>query len=104
MATALSQTGSASSDESGKRKTRVGLAIQGGVVPAGAFAAGVLNGLVDKEAFEKYHICAFSGTSAGAVIATLCWGHMLKGTIDKEKDGLRDDLIRQWTYLQWPRH
>lgn len=81
-------------------KTRVGLAIQGGVVPAGAFAAGVLKGLVEKGAFDQHNICAFSGTSAGAVIATLCWGHTLNGSIDK----LGDDLTRQWTYLQWPRH
>ena len=85
-------------------KTRVGVAIQGGVVPAGAFAAGVLNGLLDRKAFEhqQYDICAFSGTSAGGAIATLCWSHMRHGK--RNIDGLGDDLIKQWTYLQWPRH
>lgn len=50
-----------------QQKKRVALAIQGGGFPAGAFAAGVVKGLVDKGAFDKYDICAFSGTSAGAL-------------------------------------
>jgi predicted acylesterase/phospholipase RssA len=80
--------------------TPVGLAIQGGVIPAGAFAAGVLKGLVEAGAFEKYDIRAFSGTSAGAVVAAVCWGHRLM----KSTDEIPKDLEKQWTYLTWPRH
>ncbi|TVR84158.1 MAG: hypothetical protein EA405_02250 [Rhodospirillales bacterium] len=88
-------------DTSSKR-TRVGLAIQGGGFPAGAFAAGVMKGLVERGAFNdaRYDICAFSGTSAGALVATVCWGHRLNGTTDQ----ISADLERQWTYLTWPEH
>lgn len=84
----------------GNGKPRVGIAVQGGVIPAGAFAAGVLKGLVDAGAFEKREICAFSGTSAGAAIAAVCWGHTLMETPDK----IGEDLEKQWTFLAWPQH
>jgi NTE family protein len=86
--------------EAPERKIRVGLAIQGGGFPAGAFAAGVVKGLVEKGAFERYDVGAFSGTSAGALIATVCWGNTLRGTV---KD-IPAALDYQWTYLNWPEH
>ncbi len=77
--------------------TRVGIAFQGGGFPAGAIGAGVVKRLVEKQAFSKYDIVAFSGTSAGAMVACVCWGCMLKGNnaiLDAPKI-LRD----QWMYF-----
>lgn len=71
-------------------RRQIALAFQGGVIPAGTFAAGVIKALVDNRAFEKYDIVAFSGTSSGALVASLCWGHLLEGTIDKAPDALRE--------------
>jgi NTE family protein len=73
-------------------KTRVGLAFQGGVIPAGSFAAGVVRALVDAKAFDKYDVVAFSGTSAGALVASVCWGYTLEGKIAEAPDVLR----QQW--------
>lgn len=74
-----------------KSKRRVGLAFQGGGFPAGALGAGVIKGLAEKGLFgpfpganagkryhDDYEIVAFSGTSAGALLATLCWAHLIK--------------------------
>ena len=83
-----------------QQKKRVALAIQGGGFPAGAFAAGVVKGLVEKGAFDEYDICAFSGTSAGALVATVCWGNRLQSTVDR----IPAALEYQWTYLNWPEH
>ena len=62
-------------------KKRVALAFQGGGFPAGAVGAGVVTYLVEKGAFQTYDIDVFSGTSAGALVASVCWGHKLRGTI-----------------------
>jgi NTE family protein len=83
-----------------RTKDRVALAIQGGGFPAGAFAAGVVKGLVEKGAFEEYDVCAFSGTSAGALVAAVCWGNKLQGTVDQ----IPAALEYQWTWLNWPEH
>jgi predicted acylesterase/phospholipase RssA len=56
-------------------KRRVGIAVQGGVTAAGSFAAGAIKGLVDGKTFETYDVVVFSGTSSGALIASLCWGY-----------------------------
>jgi NTE family protein len=73
-------------------KKRVGLAFQGGVIPAGSFAAGVVRALVDAKAFDQYDVVAFSGTSAGALVASVCWGYTLEGKMNEAPDVLR----RQW--------
>lgn len=89
----------------GTGKRRVGLAIQGGVIPAGAFAAGVISGLAEKGAFDKYDICAFSGTSSGALVATLCWARrVLDGNGPEFRHGLMADLENMWMYLAAPNH
>jgi predicted acylesterase/phospholipase RssA len=98
MSTGGSQSGTTSS--STMRRLRVGLAIQGGVLPAGAFAAGVLKGLVDKGAFTTHDISAFSGTSAGSCVATVCWGNTVNNTIN----AIKNDAERQWLYFAWPNH
>jgi predicted acylesterase/phospholipase RssA len=68
----------------------VGLAFQGGCFFAGAISAGVVRALVDRKRFDN--INAFSGTSAGALVAAMCWGHKLQGTTPD----LPADLRRQW--------
>ena len=76
-------------------KKRVGLAFQGGGFPAGAVGAGVVKYLVENKAFDEYDIDVFSGTSAGALVASVCWGHKLKGTIEKAP-GI---LEKQWLHF-----
>jgi NTE family protein len=63
-------------------KKQVGLAFQGGGFPAGAIGAGVVKRLVEAGAFKIYDIAVFSGTSAGALNASVCWGSKLKGAIE----------------------
>ncbi|MCB9078096.1 MAG: patatin-like phospholipase family protein [Anaerolineaceae bacterium] len=65
------------------KKQKVGLAFQGGGFPAGAIGAGVVKYLVENGAFDKYDIDVFSGTSAGALNASVCWGYKLKDEIKK---------------------
>lgn len=84
-------------------KPRVGLAFQGGGFAAGALGAGVVKGLVDKKAFDKFDIIAFSGTSAGALIAAACWCQELRylaGKTGKRKfpDDLPKLLEDQWMH------
>src|SRR5437867_132945 len=71
---------------------KVGIAFQGGGFPAGAIGAGVVRFLVENGAFNKYDIDVFSGTSAGALVASVCWGCKLKGNLEQAPDILR----RQW--------
>lgn len=73
-----------------KNGKSVGLAFQGGCFFAGAISAGVVRALVDRKSFDN--INAFSGTSAGALVAAMCWGHKLQGTTPD----LPADLRRQW--------
>jgi NTE family protein len=80
-----------------KRKVRVALAFQGGGFPAGAVAAGAVRRLVEDNAFVDYAIDVFSGTSSGALVAAMCWGHTLKGTLAE----LPDALKRQWLHFAW---
>jgi NTE family protein len=76
---------------------RVGLAFQGGGFPAGAIGAGVVKRLVEAGAFKEYDIDVFSGTSAGALVAAVCWGHQLKGEIEKAPETLE----KQWLHFAW---
>jgi NTE family protein len=79
------------------QKTRVGLAFQGGGFPAGALGAGVVKRLVEDRAFDEFDIDVFSGTSAGALVASVCWGHKLKGTISEAPETLE----RLWMHFAW---
>lgn len=78
-------------------KKRVGLAFQGGGFPAGAIGAGVVKCLVENGAFNKFEIDVFSGTSAGALVASVCWGHTLTGTIEQAPQTLE----KQWLHFAW---
>jgi NTE family protein len=76
-------------------KRRVALAFQGGGFPAGAIGAGVVKYLVEKGAFDRLDIDVFSGTSAGAMVASVCWGQTLKGSIDAAPQVLEE----QWMHF-----
>ena len=92
-ATAVQPTGS------GKQK--VGLALQGGSFLAGAIATGVVAGLLEKRAFENHDITAFSGTSAGALAAAVCWRHALAaddGTMQERMSKAHGTLVKQWLH------
>lgn len=75
-------------------KPKVGLAFQGGSFLAGAIDAGVVRGLVEARAFDQYDIRAFSGTSAGALVAAVCWRHALHERMANAPEVLR----RQWLH------
>jgi NTE family protein len=75
-----------------KTAENVGLAFQGGCFLAGAISTGVVHALVDRKAFDTFNINAFSGTSAGALVAAMCWKHKLLNDLPS----LPDDLQKQW--------
>ncbi|MBL8408941.1 MAG: hypothetical protein JNJ81_14220 [Candidatus Accumulibacter sp.] len=80
---------------------RIGLAFQGGSFLAGAIDAGVVSGLVEARAFEKYDISAYSGTSAGALVAAVCWRHALQhahGTMQERMATAPEALRKQWLH------
>ena len=60
-------------------------------------ATGAVTYLVDQGDLQKHTIQALSGTSSGALVATLCWGHMLEQDID----GIPSALKAQWTDLAY---
>ena len=53
-------------------KKKVAIACQGGGSQT-AFTAGVLSGFIEQEAFDQYELVSISGTSGGAVCASLLW-------------------------------
>ncbi len=79
------------------QKTKVGLAFQGGGFAGGAVATGAVTFLVDHGYFEKYQVNAFSGTSSGALVASLCWGQTLRHDLQ----ALPRALKAQWTDLAY---
>ena len=74
---------------------KVGIAFQGGGFAGGALAAGVIKRLVEEGAFEEFDIDVFSGTSSGALVAAVCWGHKLQNKIEELPEVLR----RQWMHF-----
>jgi NTE family protein len=79
------------------KKKRVALAFQGGGFPAGAIGTGVVKYLVEKGAFDRHDIDVFSGTSAGALIASVCWGLKLRGSMATAPQVLE----KQWMHFAW---
>jgi len=59
------------------RKIRIGIACQGGGSQT-AFTAGVLKGLFEEGVHERFDIVSLSGTSGGAICATLAWYGLMK--------------------------
>jgi len=69
---------------------KLGLAFQGGSFLAGAIATGVVTALLREGEFHR--ATAFSGTSAGALVAALCWRHKLQ----QRTRELPEHLFAQW--------
>jgi NTE family protein len=70
--------------QSGTKKKRVGLAFQGGSFLAGAVHTGVVRALIKQRVFaENYELQAFSGTSAGALVAAVCWSLALESRFEQ---------------------
>jgi NTE family protein len=65
-------------------KTRVAIACQGGGSQT-AFTAGALQGLFEAGVQDEFEITALSGTSGGAVCATLVWYALKRGDKDVTK-------------------
>ncbi|WP_233743209.1 patatin-like phospholipase family protein [Leptodesmis sichuanensis] len=61
-----------------KVKTKIAIACQGGGAHA-AFTAGALQALFEEGVHEKFNIVSLSGTSGGALGATLAWYALKKG-------------------------
>jgi NTE family protein len=59
-------------------RPRVAIACQGGGSHT-AFTAGVLQRLLQPERLEEYDVVGLSGTSGGAVCATLAWAALVEG-------------------------
>ena len=59
-------------------RPRVAIACQGGGSHT-AFTAGVLERLLQPERLEEYEVVGLSGTSGGAVCATLAWVALVEG-------------------------
>ena len=72
----------------------VAIACQGGGSHA-AFAAGVLDALLDDQHFPRFHLIGLSGTSGGALCAALAWRGLVK---EDPLDGRRR-LINFWRDL-----
>jgi NTE family protein len=64
------------------------VAFQGGSFLAGAVDTGVVRALTHEGVFETHDVCAFSGTSAGALVAAVCWSSALEGRIGDAQDVL----------------
>ena len=81
-------------------KTKIAIACQGGGSQT-AFTAGVLKTFFEQELHKKKHIQSFSGTSGGAICATLAWYGTLKlakgdnKPVEKRIEDFWDDLAAQ---------
>ena len=91
----------------GERK-RIAIACQGGGSHT-AFTAGVLSRIFTSDAPERYEIVGLSGTSGGAICATLAWSALIDGEPARAADLLNefwtdnaavsppDRLLNAWT-------
>ena len=68
-------------------KNKIAIACQGGGSQT-AFTAGVLKSLFQNDVHNKKQIVSLSGTSGGAVCATLSWYSMLKAAKGDGKSSL----------------
>ncbi len=89
------------------RVPRVAIACQGGGSHA-AFVAGVLGKLLGPGLRDRFELVAISGTSGGAVCASLAWAGLVAGGTDGPNDAVRrlrafwddlevHDLLDAWT-------
>jgi NTE family protein len=75
-------------------RNNVAIACQGGGSQT-AFTAGVLKTFLEHEVHHKKNIVAFSGTSGGAICATLAWYALRKAVQDNETPSVRP-LLDFW--------
>src|SRR5215468_4596760 len=64
--------------KSASAKPKIAIACQGGGSQT-AFTAGVLKALIDREIGQRFEVVSISGTSGGAVCATLVWFAICNG-------------------------
>jgi NTE family protein len=91
-------------------KPKIAIALQGGGSHA-AFAAGVLQTLLEPERFSRFELVGLSGTSGGAVCAALAWSGLVSGAgnpaleaarrlaafwRDLEADDVADAVLNLW--------
>jgi NTE family protein len=76
------------SNGTGDTRTRVAIACQGGGSHT-AFTAGALQGLLNQLP-EDAHVVALSGTSGGAICATLAWEGFVRGDLRRASERLRN--------------
>lgn len=75
-------------------KKKVAIACQGGGSQT-AFTAGVLSSLINQKTFDQYELVSISGTSGGAVCASLLWYSMV--VAEAESVALSDErLVGFW--------
>ncbi len=100
-------TDSTSDGERMSRAPRVAIACQGGGSHA-AFVAGILGKLLGPDLRDRFRLVAISGTSGGAVCASLAWAGLVAGGADGPDDAMRrlrafwndlevHDLLDAWT-------
>jgi NTE family protein len=82
-------------DKKGEKVAKVAIACQGGGSHA-AFAAGVLSRLLDAEHRGRFQLVALSGTSGGAMCASLVW----RGLVASGPDEAVQRLMRFWRDLE----
>ncbi|MBT8339823.1 MAG: patatin-like phospholipase family protein [Desulfatitalea sp.] len=75
-------------------KEKIGIACQGGGSQT-AFTAGVLSALLRNKVHETKQIVSLSGTSGGAVCATLAWYALLKAA-KKDSTPIEQGLVSFW--------
>lgn len=78
-------------------RTRIAIACQGGGSQT-AFTAGVLKTLFQNGINQTYDITSLSGTSGGAVCASLAWYGLLK-TARGDKTPIADRIVNFWNEL-----
>jgi NTE family protein len=73
-------------------RPRIVIACQGGGSHT-AFTAGVLSRMLSPDVLERYEIVGLSGTSGGAICATLAWSTL----VDGEPERAAELLTAFWT-------
>jgi NTE family protein len=81
-----------------RKNTKVAIACQGGGSQT-AFTAGVLKALLDRQVGQQFEVVGLSGTSGGAVCATLVWYGFWKGDQPRWRrliDFWKDNTAQNW--------
>jgi len=76
-------------------KTKLAIACQGGGSHT-AFTAGVLKKFLENNVQEKYDLVGLSGTSGGALCATLCWVGLLEAARGRTSRPVYQRLLNFW--------